>query len=213
MLDVVYNKFTNPPFSENCYVIHNSDAEALIIDPGGRYDEIKSFIKKHNLIPLAILLTHSHPDHMAHAGLFCKEYKIKCYINKNEMEIFDYGEKTWRFITKNSKYYPPKNEELIFFHDNNLFIGKFVVETYTFPGHSPGSSIIKINELIFTGDCLLKDNVGRTDLIGGSKNALRESIKAFPFFNEKFIFLPGHGEQFDLNTLNVNNRFWEIFNS
>ena len=104
---------------------------------------------------------------------------------------------------------PPEPDRLLH-HGDTLEIGDLKLHVLHTPGHSPGSICLEGNGVIFTGDTLLKGNIGRTDLPGGNFNELLESIctRLMPF-PDNTIILPGHGlqstlgaerERFDLST-------------
>lgn len=214
MLNIKFEFFLNPPFAENCYLIYNSNKEALIIDPGGNYKKVMKFVKENKLVPLSILLTHGHPDHISNAGFFISEYDIKCYIHEKEMSILSIGKKTWAIIAKSFEYFPPQEKDLVFYPNNSFNIKNFTVEPIFFPGHSLGSCLIKIDNLVLTGDSILKNTIGRTDLIGGNKSQLFKSIKNLRKFDNNIIFLPGHGDIFtNIDLFDINKKFLEIFNS
>ena len=89
------------------------------------------------------------------------------------------GKKTWDFIARGLDFFPPQIENLIFYPSGNFYIDDFFIELYLFPGHSPGSCLLKINQLVFTGDSVLKKDIGRSDLIGGDKKSLNFVYKKY----------------------------------
>lgn len=62
------------------------------------------------------------------------------------------------------------------------------------PGHTPGGICLKIGSMLFSGDTLFRNGIGRTDLPGGSFEQIINSIKKRIFtLNDDIIVFPGHG--------------------
>jgi glyoxylase-like metal-dependent hydrolase (beta-lactamase superfamily II) len=63
------------------------------------------------------------------------------------------------------------------------------------PGHSPGSLSVYSpkQKVLFTGDLIFKNGIGRTDLPGGNSTLLKKSVERLREL-EIEILLPGHGE-------------------
>ena len=71
-----YYTIETMPFGENCYILYDDVTnECIIIDPGGDFDKIISFISKKNLIPKYIILTHAHADHIGVLQELLDKYK------------------------------------------------------------------------------------------------------------------------------------------
>jgi glyoxylase-like metal-dependent hydrolase (beta-lactamase superfamily II) len=76
-----------------------------------------------------------------------------------------------------------------------------------FPGHTPGSIIIKVENSLFTGDILFKGSIGRTDLPGGSNRDMDNSLKKIMTFDKKLKIFPGHGPESTMEEELKNNYF------
>jgi hydroxyacylglutathione hydrolase len=197
-------------FRTNCYLFALNKKECIVIDPGGEAEKIISQIELLNMVPVGIVFTHGHFDHTMASGSLIEHFKkkgvkIKCAIHYEDKDYL--GKSGDRTNRKHLKYLG--NEALLFYNNysaalpnadielkkgNKVFNSKLVViET---PGHSKGS-VCLYNEqdaIIFTGDTLFFDGIGRADLPGGDEKALLLSIK------EKILTLPpetnvypGHG--------------------
>ena len=86
---------------------------------------------------------------------------------------------------------------LPFFDENNMKI-------YHTPGHTKGSICILINNILFSGDTVLWNKIGRYDLPGGNKKCLVNSIKMICDLPNEMIILPGHGKQTVLKKIKSN---------
>jgi glyoxylase-like metal-dependent hydrolase (beta-lactamase superfamily II) len=90
--------------------------------------------------------------------------------------------------------------------DTNLdFFKQKGLEIFNFPGHTPGSIAIKIQDYLFTGDFLFNGGIGRTDLPGGSSKKMLESLRKIKNFNRDLAIFPGHGGNSTLG--------WEVENN
>lgn len=164
------------PLLTNCYFLI-SDKKAIIIDPGFLTEEIVKKAKEKKV--LYIILTHSHWDHILGAKELREITKGKILIHKAEKN----------FLKFEADEYLKGNEEIKF--------GEKILKIIHTPGHTPGSICILIDHFLFTGDTLFEDGVGRTDLVGGSEEDLKKSLKIL----EKIIkpgmkIFPGHGQPF-----------------
>lgn len=191
------------PLQTNCYILYK-DQQALIIDPGNEGHKIIEFIKKENLIPQAILLTHAHYDHIGAVDEIRKHYNLDVYLHELES--------TW--ISN-----PPYNSSGLFQHtsepehilsEGKLTIGNFSFSVIHTPGHSPGSVsfIFPEDQKIFSGDVLFKYGVGRTDLYESSPQSLVHSLreKLYKLPND-FVVYPGHGTTTTIGDEKINNPY------
>lgn len=167
------------PLETNCYLLYKDD-KCLIIDPGDNENFIISIIKGKNLKVLAILLTHSHEDHTKYSKSLSIIYNVP---------IYDY---------------------------NNLFEGPFTIENFNFDviytkGHTIDSLTFYFKEysIMFTGDFIFYEGVGRTDL-GGSYTDLLESIKKIKTYNDDTLIYPGHGKTSTILHEKKYNKYFDI---
>ncbi|MFG6148528.1 MBL fold metallo-hydrolase [Halobacillus sp. B23F22_1] len=177
----------------NSYII-TSEAQAIIVDPGGDFDKLDQFIKEKDVTVIAILLTHAHFDHIGAVDEAREAYQAPVYLHAAEKEwlmdsslngsaLFQLGEITAR----------PADREL---NPGQMEIGPFTFEVRHTPGHSPGSVSFVFRNQRFTvaGDTLFQRGIGRTDLPGGDREILEDSIttQLFSLRNDMKIY-PGHG--------------------
>jgi glyoxylase-like metal-dependent hydrolase (beta-lactamase superfamily II) len=146
-----------------------------VIDPGWEAGEI---IKEADALGLEIthiLLTHTHFDHARAADTLAKKTRAKIYVHAKEAGVFEKGARAE--ISDGEK----------------IDIGDMRVKVVATPGHSPGSVCFLAGDVIFTGDTLFVDGIGRTDLEGGSEGEMIESLKLLSRFPDNMIVYPGHG--------------------
>lgn len=194
----------------NCYIFSNGKKECIIIDPGGSSDEIVSRASMLKMIPIAIILTHGHFDHTAACGALKKIYQekeidLQIAIHSNDKNYLGKSgiKKNMETLVNlgldpeedNDKLFAdlPRPTILLKAEDVIFNTGLVVIET---PGHTRGSISLysERDKLLFSGDTLFFQGIGRADLPGGDETILMESIhdKIMTLPPETRVF-PGHG--------------------
>ena len=163
----------------NCFLVSDSEKNAVIIDPGAEAPRILSEIKALALKPLAILLTHAHFDHFGAAADVIEALQIPLYVHPLDRALVLSSEYSLAVQLGYGAYYcQPKEEQIRTFSDNEEL--KFSEElTFTVlhtPGHSPGSCCFRHEDILFSGDTLFRDGVGRVDFQGGNIRDMRKSL-------------------------------------
>ncbi|RAX53164.1 hypothetical protein CCY99_06110 [Helicobacter sp. 16-1353] len=82
------------------------------------------------------------------------------------------------------------------------------VEYMFFPGHTPGCSMIKIGDFIFSGDFIFLNSIGRSDFPYSSDEAMQESLRQFGKIPYDLPLYPGHGDKTSIKAEQGNLRFW-----
>ncbi len=174
------------PIDVNCYVVI-TDKDLYVIDPGGDADQIISQIKKENRPLDAILLTHGHIDHIAAVKEVSEAFdNAPVYLHKEGYDLY--------LSPSNSMmpFFPPVVDPVIPVSDIETK-GFEIIHT---PGHSQGSVCFYFMDdgILFSGDTLFCESIGRTDLPGGNYNKILNSIKEKLFvLPENTKVYPGHG--------------------
>lgn len=196
---ITVKSFITNDFSENTYLVYDDTREAVLIDCGCVREteerELNCFVKENNLTIKRYLCTHLHLDHV-----FGNEYVFDTYGLSPEAHQLE------------ADFIPPSKVQAALFNipaiKRDITVKRFLVdgeavrfgdselEVLFVPGHSPGSLAFynKENGYVFTGDALFKNSIGRTDLWGGSYEALIASIndKLLSLPDETVVY-PGHG--------------------
>lgn len=187
------------PIQTNCYIVSNKNKDCLIFDPGEQANYIISELRKNGLKPLAILLTHTHFDHIGAVDEVREQYKLPLYVHEKEVSWLSDPMKngSGKYAELPNYMVEKPEEEHIIRKEGEMTIGDFTFKIAHTPGHSPGSVsfIFKEDGFAIVGDTLFEQSVGRTDLIGGSMSVLTKSIKDKLFsLPEDTIIYPGHGQ-------------------
>ncbi|MGM0212870.1 MBL fold metallo-hydrolase [Enterococcus sp. AZ109] len=180
---------------ENCYLIYNED-NLLIVDPGSEGDRIAKEIKRTGRKPAAILLTHTHYDHIGAVEQLRNLYHVPVYVSALEQEWL--GNPVYNLSGLGSHQDMP---DLIVqpaeyeFELKTYTIGGMTFEVVPTPGHSIGSVSFIFDDFVVVGDALFRGSIGRTDLYTGDLQQLLYSIKTYLFtLPRELPAYPGHGE-------------------
>jgi hydroxyacylglutathione hydrolase len=185
-MPMLIETFTVGTLSTNCYVVHSQiTKEAIIIDPGlelsTEAQQIFDYINADALKIKLIVNTHGHQDHISGNAIFQAKYDIPIYIHKFDALALEDFEK--------DRFPAPvllEDGNQISFGDQNLRI------LHT-PGHTPGSICLIGDRLIFTGDTLFAEGIGRTDFAGGSDRDMQQSLTKLVHLPDNLLIYPGHG--------------------
>ena len=185
----------------NSYVILDKMTNKVcVIDPAFDAQKIKEAINKVKGDLDIVILTHCHADHIAALAKLVEEGKIKVYIHKEDYDGL-YNRVLNAEEIVQTKVMPVDREKVITVRDKEeIQLGCTMLEIIHTPGHTKGSITIfdKSNNLLYSGDTIFEKSYGRTDLVNGSHEEMRESLnKLFDRFDDIQVF-PGHGEDFNL---------------
>ncbi len=203
-------KLTVGPLFVNSYIISNENNEGVVIDPGAEGEKILEFIKKRKIDIKYLINTHGHPDHTGNNWIIKENFRnLKSGIHEKDLPFLDI-DKIDLFNFKeilNIKYIPEPDFYLE--EGNTITLDDISIKILHTPGHTPGSiSLLLENSILFSGDTLFKDSIGRTDLPGGNYSQIINSIKEKILkLSDKIKVFPGHGENTEIGYERENNPF------
>jgi len=183
---------------ENTYLIYDETKEAAIIDCGAFSDAEKTllngFITQNQLSLKHLLNTHLHFDHSFGNKFIYDTYGIAPEYHQKEEEIPNLKEQAARFGIKIT--YEDVAAARYLEDGDIISFGNTELKAILVPGHSPGSLCFysEENAVLFTGDVLFEEGIGRSDLWGGDSLQLVSGIKnKLLTLPEDTIVYPGHG--------------------
>jgi glyoxylase-like metal-dependent hydrolase (beta-lactamase superfamily II) len=186
------------PLPNNVYLLGETESRrAVVIDPSFDSHLILSRVESLGWQLEAIWLTHGHFDHFAGAGEIVKAYDQPLSVGLHPADQDWYDQKGGAAQFGMSISEPPP-VDLHFEHGMWLSLGhaEKVIEVRHAPGHSPGHVMFYIPTLgvLFCGDVIFRQGIGRTDLAGGDQPTLLKSIQTQVMtLTDETKLLPGHG--------------------
>lgn len=178
------------PVCTNCYLMVNTKKkELIIVDPGGDAKRLTEAIEQTGAKPAAILLTHGHFDHAMEAEQLKERYGIRTYAHEAEQETLENPALNLSgMVGKQESYHAD-----VFVRDHEVLqLAGCSIEVLHTPGHTVGGCCYYIadEKILFSGDTLFQESIGRTDFPKGSASDLIRSIR------EQLMSLPDDVEVF-----------------
>ena len=202
------------PFYENTYVLTQSQSrDCLIVDPGFDPDAVIQVVDDHQFVPVAIVLTHGHSDHIAGVASIKQQWPLAPVLIGHG----DAGKLLDPVANLSAGYgidvvSPPA--DVILREGEDLRVGDFCATVVEIPGHSAGHVVFWFTStptLVFAGDVLFHEGIGRTDFPDGDFRSLESGIlnKLYKL-PDSAIVLPGHGEPTTIGHEKTHNPFVSI---
>jgi glyoxylase-like metal-dependent hydrolase (beta-lactamase superfamily II) len=209
-------------FGTNCWIFApGKNSECFVVDPGiavpNMVGAITERLERHNLKPIATILTHGHIDHTFSVKPLDEKYGLATYIHPKDRPFL---EDPAGILTPGGPALPILEEmgatsfsepgevrELV--DGLEISIAGFNLQVRHAPGHTPGSTVFIVeNEYLISGDVLFENSIGRTDLLLGSSAAMKKSLRNVILgLNDDLIVLPGHGKETTIGRERKNNEY------
>lgn len=185
----------------NTYIIKDKQTGATcVIDPAFDDIKIKQTVRQIEGTLHSVIITHSHADHIAALAKLVEGTNVKVYIHELDYDGLYSKVLNEEDIVK-TKVLPVEEDRVITVQNKEkISIGDTSLEVIHTPGHTQGSMTLfdEKSNILYSGDTIFKNTYGRTDLITGSRENMKESLdKLFDRFDDIQV-LPGHGEIFNL---------------
>jgi hydroxyacylglutathione hydrolase len=207
--------FPAAAFATNCYLVASAPGEeCIVVDPGiGVVDRLADVLAEHRLRPAAVLLTHGHLDHVYSVTPVCGAHGVAASLHADDRyRLRDpaslLGPELKAMFEQQFKAPWKEPDDVVELTDRQrLTVAGLEVEVVHAPGHTEGSVMFALagapdgvtgggdlEATVLSGDVLFAGSIGRTDLAGGSDEAMRRSLrdKVWPLADGTLV-LPGHG--------------------
>lgn len=179
---MLFKQLVVPPIGTNCYLFGDEAAGVgAVVDPGGDAPAILSAARALGLQIKLILLTHGHFDHTGAVEELRRALPgVPVYLHSADKALLG------------GELMPPVADTLDYQDGGVLRLGGLDVHVLSTPGHTPGGVTLRVGDALFTGDTLFCGSMGRTDLPGGSYEALMASLKRLGELPGDYAVYPGH---------------------
>lgn len=179
-------------WKSNCYLLV-SGTHAVVIDPSASAQNVLEALKNEGAELDAILLTHGHFDHIISVDTLRDATGAPVYIHEEDAIMLTDGTKNafYELFGKEKSY---RAAEVTFRHGDSITFGDEKLTVFHTAGHTHGSVCFLTEGMIFSGDTLFADTIGRCDLWNGDINKMRDSLRNLRNIDPSLTLYAGHGE-------------------
>ncbi len=205
-------RFVFNPIAENTYVVWDGTGEAAVIDAGNSTAAenrvLNSFFAERGLRPVVAINTHGHFDHAMGVPHLKRTYGVPFAAHGGDAFLLDNAATSGGIFGVKVEELPQIDIDLA--GQDEIKFGDTTLQIIPTPGHTPGHVALfePVSRVVFTGDTLFADSIGRTDLPGGDYSWIMKSIieKLLPLGGDVRVY-PGHGPDTTIGHEAANNPF------
>ena len=170
---------------------------AVLIDCTASPEVIEAELARQGATLHAVLLTHGHYDHLITADAVRRHFGVPVLLHEGDADFPTTGRlNCYHVFFGYEATFPPADRH---FRDGDVLrFGTLEITVTNTPGHTPGSSVLRAGDALFTGDTLMSCGYGRTTFPGGNTLAMRDSLQKLFSFPSHLTIYPGHGEDENL---------------
>jgi hydroxyacylglutathione hydrolase len=204
-MTLAVDRYELGPVGTNGYVVRLEEGapEAVVFDPGAEAQRLRDRLDEVGAQCAAILITHSHWDHLGGVADLAESTGAKVYMPRQEARV----------LASPSDWYPnvelrPYQADVLLDGDETLELGGISFQVLSVPGHSPAHVAYYADGALFSGDVLFAGSVGRTDLPFSDWETLEDSIRCLmERFPPATVVYSGHGPETTLGAELARNPF------
>lgn len=183
-------------YQTNCYIV-KIEGKDIIIDPGIGATQ---WVMENVTHPIAILNTHGHFDHVWSNQELKEKLNVPLYTPKGDIPLLTNS----TFMPDLPASYPDVEVD----GDVMFDLEGIEVKFHHFPGHCPGCSMIEIGDVMFSGDFLFHNSIGRYDFPYSSQSDMKKSLEKMKLLKDDKTLYPGHGGSTTLFNEQRNADYW-----
>jgi len=185
----------------NCYVLRDiATGDQIVLDPGDEPVRIAAELTNGGVVK-GVLVTHAHHDHVGAVAPLCRELGLPAQVHSADQRLMRHAPMyAQRFANRMIEVPAPVEA----FASLSFKLGDSSFQIVPTPGHTQGSVVLATQGAVFTGDTLLREHVGRTDLPGANARQLAESVTALLDRSaDDTIIFSGHGRPWTIGEARV----------
>ena len=197
-------RVTSGGLKQNGYILkHKASGDILLIDPGGDFGTTRGQIERMDGTTQMVLLTHAHFDHVGGVKDAVEHYQIPLYLHAGDKKLLRYA-----------PLYAIRFEQKVISVPTDFIpvVGALIewagqpIEVIETPGHTDGSVCYLIGTMCFTGDTILRNAIGNTNLPGSNLERLHASVdNLFELLLSEVLLFPGHDDPWSVCDA---NKWW-----
>jgi glyoxylase-like metal-dependent hydrolase (beta-lactamase superfamily II) len=193
---IIIESLTVGPIQTNVYVVGCPKTRSgAIVDAGGNAAGLLELAERHELTIEKILQTHAHIDHVAAIPQVRAEIDAPIYLHPADDQLWQMAPQQGQMFGIKVDPLPDYDHELA--DGDTIEIGELEAEVMLLPGHSPGSVAFYFADhaVVISGDVLFAGSIGRVDLPGSDRNAMKTSLERIATLPDDTRVLSGHGPE------------------
>ena len=194
---MIIKTFPVPPLGCNCTIIGDPvTRKAVVVDPGGAFEQILTEVRNLGLTVTRILHTHAHFDHFLASGALKRATGATLCLHEADLKLWEMLDLQCELFGVASA--PAVKPEHFIRDEDRISVGCEQGIALHTPGHTPGSMsfYFRSAQLVLAGDTLFRGAIGRTDLWGGDFKSIERSIRERLYtLDEQTRVITGHGDE------------------
>ena len=176
----------------NCYIVWDDNHVAMVVDPADEAEKILSVIEAEKLSVAAVVLTHVHFDHLLAAEAVCAATGAPLCVGRGDEDALTDSVRNLSGVFQMCAPVSLKADRMLCDGDT-LAIGELSFTVLETPGHTPGCICLMGEGVLFAGDTLFYDSIGRVDFPGSDVPSMLASLRRLATLPAELMVYSGHG--------------------